>query len=137
MSFMAILLSCWASGGAAMDTRTSKAFDFSLEVTKQLVTLAMAILVLTVTFLDTTEKGPDTSETPWLWVSAWIIYILSVVFGILTMMALTGTLEPKDKAQVKTTTIRQGSVVMFSCMQIVLFVVGTACVVALGTIKLL
>jgi hypothetical protein len=48
--------------------------------------------------------------------------LLSVIFGIATILALTGTLQPKDESV--PATIWGKSVTLFSVCQIIMFLVG-------------
>jgi hypothetical protein len=69
-----------------------KAFDFASTTTQLLITLATGTLALSITFAK--EIAPETSRRHsrrYLMI-AWLFYILSIPFGILTMMALTGQL---------------------------------------------
>jgi hypothetical protein len=103
-----------------MDEKDKKAFDFAAELAKQLITLATGTIALTITFSkDFLQKTPN-SARPWaLW--AWGVLLTSVVFGIWTIMALTGSL-----GRVSTTvpTIYGQNVKLPSTMQIVTFIVG-------------
>ncbi|HEV2354330.1 MAG TPA: hypothetical protein VGR89_08805, partial [Puia sp.] len=78
---------------ANMDETQKKAFDFAADLTKQLMIFATAILAFTATF------GKDAGPNPpgyikWCVVGSWVCYILSIACGILTLMALTGNLDP-------------------------------------------
>jgi len=75
-----------------------KAFDFASETTKQLITIATGIIALMVTFSkDVVGQSVASEKTLLLW--TWGIFITSIIFGILTLMALTGTLQPKANNQ--------------------------------------
>lgn len=66
-----------------------KAFDFASDTTKQLITLSTALIALSITF-----KGNfNTVENEIFLLLCWISFFVSVLFGIGTLMALTGTLE--------------------------------------------
>jgi hypothetical protein len=83
-----------------MKENEKKAFDFAADVTKQLITLSTAIITLTITFSrDLINFSTSSSKCFLLW--AWILFIAAVFFGIWTLMALTGTLQPmkKDKSK--------------------------------------
>ena len=85
-----------------MDETQKKAFDFAADLTKQLMTFATAILAFTATF------GKDAGPNPpgyikWCVVASWICYILSIACGILTLMALTGNLDPLPEKEVDPT----------------------------------
>jgi hypothetical protein len=66
-------------------------FDSVNELAKELITLATGILALSITFLKDILKDKAKLVT-WPLESAWISYLLSVCFGIWTMMAVTGTI---------------------------------------------
>jgi hypothetical protein len=74
-----------------MDERQKKAFDFAADLTKQLITLSTGIVTITL-LLSKDLIGPR-----WLAVAAWTFYLLSTVFGLWALMALTGTLAPLKK----------------------------------------
>ena len=75
-----------------------KAFDFASETTKQLVTIATGIIALMATFSKAVIGENYTLEKTLLFWT-WGIYIFSILFGVLTLMALTGTLQPKNTKQ--------------------------------------
>lgn len=81
-----------------MKTNEQKAFDFAADTTKQLITLSTAIIALTITFSkDIIGAANIANSTSIFW--AWGLFIASVIFGIWTLMALTGTLQPMKKAK--------------------------------------
>lgn len=75
-----------------MRERTKKAFDFAAESTKLLITLSTGIIALTITFSK--EFVPDLSGAPlWPMAMAWSCFLLSILFGVATMLSLTGLLS--------------------------------------------
>jgi len=84
-----------------MKENQKKAFDFAADTTKQLITISTAIITLTVTFskdiLGSSNNSPKT-----LLICTWAVFILSIICGVLTLMTLTGTLQPMNKQIVKT-----------------------------------
>lgn len=79
-----------------MKENQKKAFDFAADVTKQLITLSTAIITITITFSkDIINFANSSAKNYLLW--AWILFIATVFFGIWTLMALTGTLQPLKK----------------------------------------
>jgi hypothetical protein len=79
-----------------MKPNDQKAFDFASETTKQLITLSTAIITLTITFSKDIVGGvSDSSKTYIVW--SWGLFIASVFFGIWTLMALAGSLQPMKK----------------------------------------
>jgi hypothetical protein len=70
------------------DEREKKVFDFAADLTKQLITLSTGIVTLTL-LLSKDVVGPRL-----LAVLAWAFFLLSTLFGLWALMALTGTLAP-------------------------------------------
>jgi hypothetical protein len=123
---MAVLL----KGDVIMDIRIQKAFDFASDTTKQFITLSTAIIALTITFTKDI-LGTVSEDTKLFLMAAWGFYIISIIFGVFTMMALTGTLEPKDK-KFKKPSIWGSNITMFSGLQIITFLVATILIVIYG-----
>jgi hypothetical protein len=71
-----------------MNEREKKAFDFAADLTKQLITLSTGIVTITL-LLSKDLVGPRVFA-----LLAWTFYLLSTVFGLWALMALTGTLAP-------------------------------------------
>jgi hypothetical protein len=83
-----------------LSEREKKAFDFAQEATKQLIALSTGVIALTITFLkDVVKKAPRGSAT--YIHAAWLLYLASIVFGIVTLLALTGSLGSATKTQKK------------------------------------
>ena len=74
-----------------MDERIKKAFDFAADLAKQLISLATGVIALKITFSkDFIQKTPAAARIWALW--GWCFLLASVLFGICTLMALTGNL---------------------------------------------
>jgi ketosteroid isomerase-like protein len=71
-----------------------KAFDFASEATKQLLTLSTGIIAVTITFSKDILISVPFSAKVFL-MTAWGAYVLSLVFGLFTLLALTGELQEK------------------------------------------
>src|ERR1044071_2087514 len=93
-----------------IDDAVKKAFDFAADTTKQLITLSSGIIVITVTFQKDVFKDLPNEAKVILYIS-WLLYFLSILFGILTMMALTGTLEKNSTILHEQTDEDNGSVI--------------------------
>ena len=119
-----------------MDERTKKAFDFAADSTKQLITLSSAILLLTITFSKNILNDVPQGYLRWILAFTWIFYLLSIVFGVGTLLAMTGTLEPKDMSRVHKPSIWQGSIRIRSALQVILFLIATLLIVAFGVASL-
>ena len=121
-----------------MDERRKKAFDFASELTKQLITLSTGILAITITFSRDIIKSPVTPRTAIVMMMlAWGVYLLCIVFGIWTLMALTGELEPKPgtTASPPEPTTKNFNVFLPTLLQIVSFLIATMTVIVFGVIS--
>ncbi len=75
-----------------MKENQKKAFDFAADTTKQLINVSTAIITVTITFSKEFNNAAKNS----IFLS-WICFILSIIFGLGTLMSLTGTLQPIKK----------------------------------------
>jgi hypothetical protein len=99
-----------------------KAFDFASDTTKQLITLSTALIALSITFKGNfNQSGNET-----LLLICWFSFFVSVLFGIGTLMALTGTLEKStEKGESKVELSIYGkNVKRPSGLQILFFLLG-------------
>src|SRR5882757_3735765 len=117
-----------------MDDRTNKAFDLLVEAIKQLIALATGIVALTVTF----EGNATLVGAPgWLFIAAWLLYLLSVIAGIATLLTITSLLHPNPTAgKSARPSIWFAAARTKVCAQIILFVTATALIVAYGVASL-
>jgi hypothetical protein len=117
------------------DERQKKAFDFVSDYTKQLITLATGIITFMVTFL-----GPELKSDSWwlktLLVVSWGWFTLSICFGILRLMALTGNLDPVDPERRPNLTIASNNVRNRGKNQIMTFGLGLLFSVLFGIFQL-
>lgn len=112
-----------------MDEKLKMAFEFAQNSTKQLISLASAIIALTITFKkDFLGEHAAYSRSLALW--SWGCFLASVVFGVWTLLALTGTLDPISP-MVKTS-IREKNVTIPSALQIIAFCTGLLLTVLFG-----
>ena len=106
----------------AWDDRTKAAFDGARDSTKQVLTLSIAILTLTVTFSDgIVGEGSLTSADKTRLQVAWVCYGVSVLFGVFTLLALAGSVGGK-KEEIG---INDSNVRIPASVQMLAFVVGT------------
>lgn len=112
-----------------MDEQAKAAFASASDTSKQLITLATALLALEITFgkdligeFDTVSKG--------LVAASWVLLLLSVVAGIWTLMALTGSLGGGAKPTAKS--IFGRNVQFPAAAQIGLFLLGLVFTVCFG-----
>ena len=115
-----------------MNDTLQKAFDFASDLTKQLITLATGILALTIPFAKDVLGGTTQSRSELQ--TAWILYLLSIFFGLWTLAALTGELE-QSTTDAKPS-IRGRNVTLPAVLQMLAFAAGTTAVVWLGMKKI-
>jgi hypothetical protein len=110
-----------------LDDRVKESFAFARDTTKQLLTLSTAILTLTVTF-QADIVADQSAATIDLLTAAWIAYLVSIVFGLATLMMLTGTLAATaDDASINTLQIRVPAI-----LQAITFLIATTLVAWFG-----
>ena len=116
-----------------MEDQRKMAFEFAKETTKQLITLATGILALEITFLKDL-LNPSGNGLEIFALLSWISFLLSVAFGVATLMALTGTLEPlKNSVPVS---ICGKNVRVPSTFQIAFFLLGLIFTVIFGALAI-
>ena len=72
-----------------------------------------------------------------LWaIGSWIVFLLSIGFGILTLMALTGALDPDPKRVPVQVSIRCPSVRTYSKLQVLSFMTALILTITFGTLTL-
>ena len=112
-----------------MDDRVKTAFEFAQATTTQLISLASGIIALGITFgKDFIGKLPSHTRVWALW--SWGVFLISVFFGLWTLLALTGSLEPLKKSTAAS--IRGPNVTVPSALQIVTFLIGLILTVVFG-----
>ena len=107
-----------------MDEQTKKAFDFAADITKQLITVAAAIVTLTVTF----SKDTPAEARSWAF-GAWCVFVASILFGFLSLMSLTAELQPKPAGTAAAAgnaapSIWKKKIVVFSILQMAAFLIA-------------
>lgn len=112
-----------------MDDQIKTAFEFARDTTKQLITLATGIIALEITFARDFAKAVDAGTRCYALIS-WLFLLFSVIFGIWTLMALTGTLGAKDKSV--PVSIQGMNVRLPSILQIFTFLLGLGFTVFFG-----
>lgn len=113
------------------EIRVTKSFDFAADVTKQLIALSTAIISLCVAFTDKIfSSDVAQSYSDWLLTSL-IFFVVSIVLGIATLMALAGHLgNPQNEKQTDNpqhttpSPIYKGNVRVFSILQMVTFIIA-------------
>jgi hypothetical protein len=121
-----------------MDERRKKALDFASDLAKQLITLSTGILAITITFSKDIVKSPSTPRAATItMLLAWGIYLFSIIFGIWTLMALTGELEPRTdpNGTAHEPTTKGSNVFWPTVLQIGSFLVATFMVILFGILS--
>ena len=103
-----------------------KSFDFAQELVKQIITLSSGITAITITFFKDFAGSDAPVAARTLMSVSWIFYVLAVGFGILAMMALTGSLS---RAQLD---INQRNMTTPAALQFLSFLIGLILTVAAG-----
>jgi hypothetical protein len=107
-----------------------EAYKSANDLTIQLITLATAILVLSITFMRDVVKS---NSPTWALKGAWIILLLSVCFGVWTMMAITANIFEVIIGPEIYKTSRYGSnIIIPSALQIISFVAGIILLIVYG-----
>jgi hypothetical protein len=79
--------------------RNNAAFASASDTCKTLLTLTTGILALTISFMSEIAKNATSGQLWFLRVS-WLFFLISVVSGVLTLQAVTGSLAPFKKTKV-------------------------------------
>jgi hypothetical protein len=103
------------------------AFDYASDTTKQLITLATGIIAVSITFSK--DIIGNTTAHRGVLIAAWITYLLSIVFGVWALLAMTGELQPRGQTS-GDPSIRKSNVTMPSIVQILSFIVATGLLIA-------
>jgi hypothetical protein len=129
-----------------MDENKKMAFDAALDLVKQLITLASAILALTATFLKdvlAVFRGKDAAlpHPHWTLYVTWILMLLSILFGLLAHGAITGTLDKinlkaENNSEKNKITIYEGNIVKLTTAQWMSFFLGAIAMVAFASITI-
>ena len=112
-----------------MDDQTKAAFASAADSSKQIITLSTGLLALEITFAKNLLNAVG-HHGRWLLGSSWVLLLLSVVAGVWTMLALTGSLSTSEA--VTSRTIMGTNVRIPASLQVGLFLLGLALTVAFG-----
>lgn len=93
------------------EERIKLSFSFAGDVVKQLIALSTAIVTLCVALTDKLFSSEAAqSHSIWLLIALGL-FVLSILFGLLTMMAMTGTLgKPKKAGEPENTDVNKGTI---------------------------
>lgn len=119
---------------SSLDDRAKASFDFAQESTKQIITLATGIIALTITFQkDFLSSSSIPAEAKFYAPLSWLFFLLSVIFGLWTLLALAGTLDPRSPGQ---PSIYGKNIIIPSIIEILCFVIGLGLTVWYGYLAL-
>lgn len=104
-----------------MDEREKKSFDFAGDVTKQLITLSIGILTICVAFTDKIFSSEAAHSYSCLIFTALILFTISILFGILTLLKMTGIIAKRPLNDTSNATIYDGGMRLFSLGQLSTF----------------
>lgn len=114
----------------AIDEAEKLAFELAFNFVNSLLVVTTGILALSITFRkDLVGAATSSASERWL-MSSWVIYLASIVAGIITMMGLIGPLNPRPHNP--QSFLFGPSVVVPQIAQLVSFAAGTACFVLYG-----
>ncbi|CAM3937114.1 hypothetical protein KIPE111705_32440 [Kibdelosporangium persicum] len=109
-----------------MDERKLKAFELANESAKQLVTLAVAILALTITLVKEVGTLLDIVRV------AWVLYLVSIAAGVWRLDALASELERSEGDHQPSTRARM--VRIPTVLHVLSFVAASAMLVYYGMV---
>jgi hypothetical protein len=85
------------------DKLSCEGLKSAADTTKQIITLSTGVIALTVTFLEKIVQPQTTGlahrDVPWTMFVAWILFGLAILAALLTLGAITGTLDALDRKQ--------------------------------------
>jgi hypothetical protein len=110
-------------------------FQSASELAQQLVTLSTGVLALTITFTKDVLKNHSRSPLLILKI-AWVVLLVSICFGIMTKMALTGTLMPQQTASPEDRLVFKSNVLTPAKLQILTFLLGIVLIIVYGAFSL-
>src|SRR5687768_8962595 len=109
-------------GPPDLSEREKQALTFAADTSKQLLSLAAAILGVSIAFL--TDVPATAGGNRLLLVCAWVFYGLTILCGMLTLGALTGEFEPSSDVK-RRPSIRGRNVTVPASLQFLAFGTGT------------
>ena len=109
-------------------------FDYASDLTKQLLTLSAGIITISVTFAkDIAQNNPRRIRR---YISlCWICNFLSIFFGILSLMALTGAIDEAVREGHKVT--MPANMRVYTALQIITFLAGLVNIIIYGNMGIM
>jgi hypothetical protein len=113
--------------GRPVEDWRKQAFDFAADSTKQLITVATGVVTVTVLF----SKDLDSASRYWA-LAAWIPLVISIGFGLLALLALSGNLHNAAIGKYRNPSLNEWDVNFFPLWQCIFFFIGIFLVLAFG-----
>lgn len=107
-----------------MEDTEKKSFDFACDVTKQLITLSTGIITICIAFADKIFTRAEVQSHSVLFVWALCIFVVSILFGLLTQLKMTGIIANWKKRKDKRSAIYDGATRVLSGLQILSFFIA-------------
>lgn len=76
--------------------QTVEGLKAAADTTKQIITLSTGIMALTITFAKEFKVGTGALSVPTTLQISWLAFFLAILFAVLTLMAVTGSLSQID-----------------------------------------
>ena len=112
-----------------MDDTTKAAFASATETVNNTLTLASAILTVSVTFLKDVNTHPSNLQT-WTLEASWVCLLLSAVLSVVTLAAITGTLA--RTRPIEATALYNSNIARPMAAALFLFLLGLSLTAAFG-----
>lgn len=107
-----------------MDDSLKLAFEYAWKLSEQMITLSTLVLGFTATFAKEFRSQRQSFRVELYW--AWVAYIVSILFGLLSFMALTGAMLHPVPAGIP------ANARWFAGVQILAFVIGGGIIARAG-----
>ncbi|UOQ66800.1 hypothetical protein [Hymenobacter volaticus] len=115
-----------------LDPQLQLAFSYANDLAKQIISLSTGILALTITFNKDVFASGSRRAIRYI-IAAWILLLISIVCGIWSLMALTGTLAQPLEGNYVNRPLSIGFNARFpAALQILFFLFGIALIIIHG-----
>lgn len=104
-----------------------KSFEYAKDLSQLLITIGTGIITVSITFTKDILAG-QIGKTKSLLFSSWILFLLSILFGIIHIMTLTGGLDSYTSGKLE---IKNNSR-LFMSFQFFLFLFGLLLMIIYG-----
>lgn len=118
-----------------MDAK-EKSFELVTDTSKLLMTLATGFITISVSFSETVKELLETQTQKWFWSLFWVFMLISIVFGVWTLLGLTTVLEPKNNSTSYKPSIRNPQIKSPFAIQLLAMATGFIFLVVFGLLKI-